>query len=370
MLHVAFRNLFQNRTRLIVSIGGVALAMLLVLALDAIVAGAERQITAYIEYSRADVFVSQAGVRTLHMSSSSLPLADSARVRDESGVASVTPILYMTNMIVTGDQRSLAYVIGLPADARAGGPWQVTDGTAIPGPGQAVIEAGIARQAHIAVGSTVTILGRPFIVSGLATGTTSLTNSVAFISFDDFAEIRDTSDTASFLLIKAQPGISSAALAAQIQRDMPEVTVQTRAQFASQERQVVDDMSTDLVSIMNLVGFAIGLAVLALTVYTATLTRRAEYGVLKALGAKGTNLYRVVLIQAFMSVALGFAVGLTLTLALAIVTPYLASNIALDILPTSLLKVGGVSLAIAGASAILPIWQISRLDPAQVFKGR
>jgi hypothetical protein len=42
MLRVAFRNLFQNRTRLIVSVGGVALAMLLVLALDAIVAGAER----------------------------------------------------------------------------------------------------------------------------------------------------------------------------------------------------------------------------------------------------------------------------------------------------------------------------------------
>jgi putative ABC transport system permease protein len=159
-------------------------------------------------------------------------------------------------------------------------------------------------------------------------------------------------------------------IAAQIQHDMPGVTAQTRDQFASQERKVVDDMSTDLVSIMNLVGFAIGLAVLALTVYMATLTRRAEYGVLKALGAKSTNLYRVVLLQAFMSVALGFTVGLTLTLALALVTPYLASNIALDILPASLTKVGGVSLVIAGVSALLPIWQISRLDPAQVFKGR
>jgi putative ABC transport system permease protein len=370
MLRVAFRNLFQNRTRLIVSVGGVALAMLLVLALDAIVAGAERQITAYIEYSGADVFVSQAGVRTLHMSSSSLPLNAVQQVRSQRGVASVTPILYMTNMVVAGGQRSLAYIIGLPPDAQTGGPWQTTSGATLPGPGQAVIEAGIARQADVGLGDTVTILGRPFTISGLTTGTTSLTNSVAFISFDDFAQIRDTSDTASFLLVKTQPGISPAMIAAQIQHDMPGVTAQTRDQFASQERKVVDDMSTDLVSIMNLVGFAIGLAVLALTVYMATLTRRAEYGVLKALGAKSTNLYRVVLLQAFMSVALGFTVGLTLTLALALVTPYLASNIALDILPASLTKVGGVSLVIAGVSALLPIWQISRLDPAQVFKGR
>jgi putative ABC transport system permease protein len=370
MLSVAFRNLFQNRTRLIVSIGGVALAMLLVLALDAIVAGAERQIPAYIEHSGADVLVSQAGVRTLHMSSSSLPLNTTEQVRAERGVASVTPILYMTNMVVAGDQRSLAYIIGLPPDAKAGGPWQVAAGTGMPRSGQAVIEAEIARQAGVGLGGRVTILGHPFTVSGLATGTTSLTNSVAFISFDDFAQIRDTVDTASFLLVKAQPGVASAALAAEIQHDMPGMTAQTRGQFASQERQVVDDMSTDLVSIMNVVGFAIGLAVLALTVYTATLTRRAEYGVLKALGAKGANLYRVVLLQAFMSVALGFAVGLTLTLALALVAPYLASNIVLDIRLTSLLKVGGVSLVIAGVSALLPIWQIARLDPAQVFKGR
>jgi putative ABC transport system permease protein len=370
MIRVAFHNLFRGRSRLVVSIGGVALAMVLILALDGIVAGTERKITAYIEYSGADVFVSQAGVRTLHMSSSSLPLADAQRVRGELGVASVTPILYMTNMLVSPDQRSLAYIIGLPEDAQAGGPWQLAEGAAIPGRGQAVIDAGVARQAHLAVGSTVTILGRPFTVSGLAAGTTSLTNSVAFISFDDFAEIRDANDTASFLLVRAQSGVSPASLATRIQRDIPGVTVQTRDQFATQERQIVDDMSTDLVSIMNLVGFAIGLAVMALTVYTATLSRRAEYGVLKALGARVSHLYRIVIVQACISIALGFVLGLALTVGLAILAPFVASNIALDIRAASLLKVGGVSLAIAGLSALLPIWQIARLDPAQVFKGR
>ena len=370
MLRVAFRNLFQSRMRLIVSVGGVALAMLLILALDAIVAGAERQITAYIERSRADVWVAQAGVRTLHMSSSSLPLTEAGVVRAEPGVASVTPILYMTNMVVAGDQRSLAYIIGLPQDAAAGGPWQMEAGLRLPKPGEAIIEGAIARQAGVGLGSTITILGRPFTVSGLASGTATLTNSVAFISFDDFAQIRAATDTASFLLVKAQPGVASGDLAARIGRDVPGVTAQTREQFATQERQIVGDMTTDIVSIMNLVGFTIGLAVMALTVYTATLARRAEYGVLKALGARGRHLYRVVLAQAFISVVLGFALGFLLTLVLARVVPVVANNIALDVAPASLLRVGAVSLVIAGLSAILPIWQIARLDPALVFKGR
>lgn len=372
MLRLAFRNLFQNRVRLIVSVGGVALAMLLIITLDAIVAGSERQITAYIEHSGADVIVSQAGVRTLHMSSSALAAQTVAEVRNEPGAASTTSILYMTNMVIAGDQRSLAYIIGLPAGAEAGGPWQMEAGRPLPGSGEAVIEGGIARQAGIGLGSAVTILGHSFTVSGLAGGTASLTNSVAFISFADFAQIRDTSDVAiaSFLLIKTRPGVSPTDLASRIERDVPGVTAQTREQFAAQERRIVDDMTTDIVSIMNLVGFAIGLAVLALTVYTATLARRAEYGVLKALGARVTHLYRVVLAQAFISVVLGFALGLALTLALAVAVPLVAGNVALDVGSASLLKVGAVSLVIAGLSAILPIWQIARLDPAQVFKGR
>src|SRR3989304_3463376 len=49
----------------------------------------------------------------------------------------------------------------------------------------------------------------------------------------------------------------------------------------SQERRVVRDMSTDLMAIMNTVGFLIGLAVMGLTVYTATLLRRGEDGGMK-----------------------------------------------------------------------------------------
>lgn len=370
MIHMAFRNLFQSRMRLIVSTGGVALAMLLILALDAIVAGTERQMTAYIDHSGADVIVSQAGVRTLHMSSSSLAAEDLQRVQREPGVASVTPILYVTNTIVAGSQISLAYIIGLPAEAAAGRPWQMEAGRPIPEPGQAIIEAAIAHQAGVGLGATVTILGRPFTVSGLATGTASLTNSVAFISFDDFAQIRGTSNTASYLLVKTLPGVPATKLAPQIQRDVAGVTAQTREQFAAQERQVVDDMSTDLISIMDTIGLAIGLAVMALTVYTATLARRSEYGVLKALGARVTQLYRVVLAQAFISVALGFALGLALTFALAVGVPHVAANVALAFSVASLLKVGVVSFVIASVSAFLPIWQIARLDPALVFKGR
>ncbi|MBI5349022.1 MAG: FtsX-like permease family protein [Chloroflexi bacterium] len=119
---------------------------------------------------------------------------------------------------------------------------------------------------------------------------------------------------------------------------------------------------------MNLIAFFIGLAVMALTVYVATHARRAEYGVLKALGARNIHLYFTVMMQALLSVILGFGVGLVFTLALTIIAPRLSSSLALAISGESLIKVAVVSLIITGGSAILPIMQIAGLDPAMVFR--
>jgi putative ABC transport system permease protein len=123
MIRLAFRNLFQNKVRLVISLGGVVLALLLILALDAVFAGVERQITAYIEHSGADVWVSQEDVLNMHMASSSLPASVARKVKNVSGVASVTPIMYLTNNVIIGEDRNLAYIIGLPAEAALGSPW-------------------------------------------------------------------------------------------------------------------------------------------------------------------------------------------------------------------------------------------------------
>lgn len=370
MIRLAFRNLFQNKVRLVISVGGVALALLLVLSLDAIFTGVEQRITVYIDKSGADIFVAQSGVRNMHMAASSLPDSVRRKVKAVTGVAAVTPILYLTNMVVIGDERNLAYIIGMPEKAEFGGPWEVSSGRSLPGEGEAIIDRSVAENSGVTLGDEVEILGEEFEVVGLSEETSSLVNSVAFISMKDFEELRGSYETFSFLLVKVSAGESPEVVATRIQARVRDVTVQTREDFARQERQVVKDMSTDVITIMNLIGFLIGLAVMALTVYTATLARRAEYGVLKALGARNGRLYQAVLAQALLSVAFGFAIGLAVTFLLSAIVPRLGQSMILEVSSASLLKVGSFSLVIAGMAAILPIRQIAGLDPAMVFRGR
>ncbi len=239
-----------------------------------------------------------------------------------------------------------------------------------PGPGEAVIDRSVAEKSGVGLGDNVEILGTKFKLVGLSEGSASLVNSVAFISLSDFAKLRGGSDTASFLLVKINPGDTPQEIANRIESQIPQVSATPTPTFAAQEKRVVKDMSTDVITIMNMVGFLIGLAVMALTVYTATFARRKEYGVLKALGAKNSHLYLTVIAQAFLSVILGFGIGLAFTFLLSLVIPLLGINLALEVSGPSLLKVSSVSLIIATISAFLPIRQISGLDPAMVFRGK
>jgi putative ABC transport system permease protein len=370
MWRLAFRNLFQSKMRLIISIGGVTLALLLSLSLEAVLEGIEHQITTYIDQSGADIFVAQDGVRNMHMASSWLPASMAGRVRNVPGVESVTPILYLTNVIEARDNRNLAYIIGLPPHAAVGGPRYIAAGVALPVKGEAIIDRTVAEKSGVTLGDTIKILGKEFTLAGLADNMTTFTGSIAFISKRDFDQMRGETDAVSFVLVKVKPGESPAMVAARIEQRIDKVTATPHAGFADQERKIVQDMSTDIVTLMNLIGFVIGLVVMALTVYTATLARRKEYGVLKALGARHGQLYRTVLAQALLSVGLGFVLGVIITSGLAVIMPYFGLGLSLSINGAALIRIGGLALVIAGLAALLPIKQIAGLDPAQVFRGR
>ena len=370
MLLLAFRNLFQSKVRLLMSTGGLALALLLVLAMDAILAGVETQVSAYIDRSGADVWVAQKGVRNMHMASSTLSVGAIDRVRAVNGVASVTPILFQLGTVAAGGDSHIVYVIGLPPSPAVGAPWRVVAGTGAPGLGETVIDRTVAEASRIGLGSSVSILGQRFRVVGLTEGTLNIVNSVAFISMADFTAMRGSSASVSYLLVKTAPGRSPDAVAASIERELGDVSALSRSAFSAQEREVIAGMTTDIVAIMNVVGLLIGLAVMALTVYTATLARRAEYGVLKAVGARNRDLYLVVVLQAAIGLVLGLSASVLLTWLLSLAVPAVKPSIVLELRLSSIAKVGSMALVIAAAAAILPVRQMARLDPSAVFRRK
>ncbi len=203
MTRYVLRTLLQARGRLVLSVGGVALALALMLALDAIVGGTEARITAYIDHSGADVWVSQTGVRTMHMSASALPVNTVQQVRAVPGVASVTPILY-----VDDDRRRPGARRGLRdrAAARCGERCALGCGRERPFLPPAARSSIVGSRPRPAPGwGTRSPSSGAFIITGLSVGTANITSSVAVVPFADFARLRGGDQTVSYLLVRAEP---------------------------------------------------------------------------------------------------------------------------------------------------------------------
>ena len=369
MLHLAHRNLFQSRTKALMAMGGVALAFMLIFSLDAVLAGLEGRIAAFIEKTGADVWVAQSGVRNMHMASSAIPRAVVDQVRGIDGVTQAAPLRYLTNVMVKDERQYLAYVIGLPEGATMGTPTRIAAGDALPGPGEVIVD-GALRQEGATGGGTVRILGSDFRIGGLAEGLASTLSSLAFIRLDDFDRLLGNAETTSYVLVRVAPGASPDEVAARIEAAVPAVTASSTATFAEQERKVVRDMSTEIAVIMNVAGLLIGLAVMALSIYTATVARLPEFGLLRALGAARRHCYGVVLAQAALTVALAFALGLALTFAASLVAPLVDPLLYMQVTWPSVVKAAAISFVVAALAAIAPIAQISGVDPAIVFRRK
>ena len=362
---LARRNLFQDRRRVLLSTGGVAVALLLVLVLGGIFAGAMRQLTGYIDHTGADLVVSQLGVRTMHMSASVLRPDIAGRVREVPGVAWAEPIRYTTGMVSSPTGQSASYVIGYDVAAGRGGPARLVAGRQ-PGGGEAVLDRQAAGQLRVRVGDRVRVLGRSFTLAGLSSGGTNIANTTVFIPTGDFARLRGP--TQAFVLVGARPGVQLGALAARLEAIPPGTSVQTRQQFDASERRIVTDMSADLMRIMSGIGFAIALAVIALTLFNVTVAKTREYGVVKAIGARPGWLAATVAAQAAWSVGLALLVATALALLLAVVVGRLNPALAIWIAPGSVARTGLGALLVGVAGAVLPIRRVLRVDPAVSFR--
>ena len=177
------------------------------------------------------------------------------------------------------------------------------------------------------------------------------------------------SDWASYILIRSEEGADLAALGARLRKAAPDANLMTQADFAASDQEMIRQMGVDVIRAMNMVAYMVGLLVIGLTIYTATVERAREYGVLKAIGADTHNLLTVVFAQAFISAGLGFVAGIGLAYGTAALVSELFPEMLILIEPAQLLREVPALVLITALAAPLPLRRIARLDPMVAFQA-
>ena len=371
MLQIALKNLRQDLTRMILCIGGVAAAVLLILAINGVFAGVAKQLTIYIDESKADVMISQSGVKNMHMASSVVPLGLMEKIEKVQGVKKVVPIAYYSGIMkVPGQEGSKGvYIIGVDEPSGIGGAWKMATGNSKPKQGEIVVSQGFASSRGLELGDRVQLIDSLFTITGISLETDSMASTFVFLSMKDASSLRSQQGSANYFLVTAVSPGESEILAGSIEKQVPEVNALSREAFSESDREIAIQMGMDIIRAMSIVALVIGLMIIFMTLYTATIEKSREYGILKAIGANNRYLFKVILLQAAISTVIGLLIGIAMSWGINKLVPVYAPDVVLLLEPEAIVQTSLSVMVAALAATLLPILYITRVDPMMVFKS-
>jgi putative ABC transport system permease protein len=363
---LARRNLLQDRTRLALSVVGVALAVTLMLLLNGLLGGMYAQIGAYLDHTPGEVVVAQQGVRNLLGATSLLPAGTVERVDAQAGVVRAIPIVSQFIMLDLSGRKQPAYLIGYDP-IQGGGPWHLASGHTPQTDDEVVFDRVLAERNHLTLGDMVPVMGRDFTVVGLSDGTTSWMTSFLFVRASAAESLLRAPDATSYLLVTPARGVSTSELRARLGA-LPGVEATLKTDMMASDITLLARFFSIPLRLMVSIAFLVGTLVVGLVIYTATTERRREYGVLKAIGAHNRRLYAVVLTQALLAALAGEVLGIVLAVGTAQAVMALRPQFLVALTPLALMQVAGATLVMAVLAAFFPARLLARLAPADAFR--
>jgi len=384
LLRLARKNLFSERTRLAISVGGVALAVLLIATLLALYRGWENKVGVYIEKSEIDVWVASEGTTDFLSAASILPDTGEQFLEDNPSVVEWAPLIVRPMLgvkvdvpvesnaqEVKGEEMDLHFM-GFDTTKRLGGPIKVVEGEDTPGPGEVIADTALTKRYGLGVGDTVWAGGRNWTVVGISEGGEFVAAQTVFVSLEQARETLQMPDLATFYVMTMTEKFryeDVKKFTDDLEILQPGIVAFTREEFAEATReQILSNILPILAMVLGL-AFIVGLAVAGLTIYTATVEKAREYGILKAVGFKNAYLYRTVLEQSLVTGILGFGIGLGLTLAFA---PFASDLVPQFVMLTrwqDVIGVGVATLLMSAVAAYIPVRRLASIDPVTVFKA-
>ncbi len=366
MVPVARRNLFAEKGRFAISVAGVGFAVLLVLIVLALYRGFSHSGETFTELP-GELWAVQQGTTDPFHSMSLVPRAELEQVASVEGVAAVVPVLSRSMSFDADGAESDARFMALDVPATLDLAPEVRE-RYIPEEGSIVIDKTLSRKTGLGRGDAITVGGESLTVDHVAARGAEALLQFAFVSYADAERTFGVNDLANYGMIVLEPGADERTVAAEI-ASQTGLTVFTSSEFASAIRKEIDESFLPVITILLGIGFVVGAAVVGLTIYTATIERTREFGVMKAVGASGGYLYRIVLSQSAMLVAAGFVIGLGAAIGVAELATEAVPEFVTDFRWFDVAAVLAASVVMAFVASLIPVRRINGIDPAMVFRA-
>lgn len=370
MVPLARRYLLTDKPRLGISAGGVAFAVLLIVLIVALYRGIYDQAGRLATQAPSELWVRQAGsVDPAHGASVlQAPVLD--RLHQVPGVAAAQPLLARSMQVgPSPNEGGSVLVMALPEGPLQDPAAQAFGVPALPARGEIVLSDPVSGDVGAGTGDAVFIGTTPFEVTGVSGLIDSAFTATVVVNAADAADLFVSPGAFSFALVAVEAGADMEQVKAEIEARLPGVTAATRDEFADLNRREVQEGFLPVVAVLAGVAFVVGLAVIALTIYTSTVERIRDYGVLKAVGASSRQLFWMVGRQSLAVALLGYVLGAALALGAGRLLSEAVAEFATLYRWQDLLAVLGAALVMSALAAVVPVRRVAHVDPAAVFRA-
>ncbi|MEW6407618.1 MAG: FtsX-like permease family protein [Patescibacteria group bacterium] len=369
MFSIALKNLFQDKGRAAISIGGVAFSVLLIFILQGLYWGWHEKINIYTNSVDTDLWVVQEGFKDTFHTASFLPKAYKDKLEKIADVKEVNSLLNFRVALTVKGKENYNILIGFDAKNGIGGPAKIIKGNKEPKKEEIIIDTVFAKKNNLELGDKIKVYDKDLKISGISSGGDVIMAQYSFLNLEQADDFSPQKDFVNFYLVKLEDQSKKDEVIKKIKDALPNVNVLDREKFGENNRKLILESFIPILWVLVIIGFIIGVAVIGLTIYTATIEKTREYGILKAIGATNLQLYFVVIIQALISAIFGYILGIVFSYLVSYLANYFEPIFVTNFREIDFVYVFAATILMSFFAAFIPIKKISAIDPAIVFKG-
>jgi putative ABC transport system permease protein len=363
MLQLIWTNLLRGRTRSLLTATGIAIGVASIVALLSLAGGIDRSAAGLINLGKAEMGLFQSGVSEL--TASTLPDSLAARVKAQPGVADASPIAVLSGQL---PQLSSFLVFGVEPRSFIVDRLVLVEGRP-PGPNEAMVGDGAARELGLRAGDALALSGRSFRIAAIYHAGVPFEDQGATLPLPVVQRLADSPGNATTIAVSIARGARAAVVAHRLERAFHgTVAISQPGQIARVDTNSL--LIRRAVAAMTVLALAIGAFAVMNTTLMAVLERRAEFALLAAVGWTPGRIARLVLGEGLGVSLIGALAGLGLgVLASQFVVRALAASTLVPPVITAwgLARALIVGIAIGVLGGIYPAWRVTRIPVAQTL---
>ncbi len=380
-LSLVVKNPFRNKTRSSLAIVGIAIGIMVIVALGMITGGLENSTQSTLKAGSAEITVSQAGSSDMQSGQT----INQTYVNDLlplSGVKSTAGILRATNTSSGGSSSSSSQaggfggltITGVDSDKLSLLGVDSINGTAFTNGStdQVIIGKTLAESLNKTVGDTIDLFGKNFTVEGtFETGSFMVDNGI-MMPLSTLQNLTSNQDQVSSVLVKVNDNANVTTVSNTIQDTYPnQLTTSTAADQANRINQGLGFINTASWAI-SLLAIFIGAVGVINTMIMTVYERTREIGVLKAVGWKDTRILSMILGESIVLTLLAFVAGTLIAVVGVEVLLTLVPSVGNVITPSFsidiFLRAFVVALVVGVIGGLYPAYRASRLSPTEALR--